>query len=77
MSSYGDGGELARDVSAQREAERQLADSAQIELRVAERTRELEAAHAEALQRLALAAEYRDDDTWRSGAPRRGQARHP
>src|SRR5437763_9776806 len=55
---------IARDVSSQHEAERQLADSAQVlEDKVAERTRELEAARAETLQRLALAAEYRDDDT--------------
>jgi PAS domain S-box-containing protein len=55
---------VARDVSAQQQAEQQLADSAQLlEDKVAERTRELEAARAETLQRLALAAEYRDDET--------------
>jgi putative two-component system response regulator len=35
----------------------------ELEGEVAERTRELAAAHAEALERLALAAEYRDDET--------------
>jgi putative two-component system response regulator len=44
----------ARDVTVQHNAE----------LAVAERTVELELAHAETLQRLALAAEYRDDDTY-------------
>ena len=44
----------ARDVTLQHDAE----------LAVAERTVELELAHAETLQRLALAAEYRDDDTY-------------
>jgi PAS domain S-box-containing protein/putative nucleotidyltransferase with HDIG domain len=47
----------ARDVTEQRERRDAL------EREVAERTRDLQAARVEALQRLALAAEYRDDDT--------------
>jgi putative two-component system response regulator len=47
----------ARDVTEQREGREAL------EREVAERTRDLQAARVEALQRLALAAEYRDDDT--------------
>jgi PAS domain S-box-containing protein len=47
----------ARDVTDQREHRDEL------ELQVAERTRDLQGARVEALQRLALAAEYRDDDT--------------
>jgi PAS domain S-box-containing protein len=55
---------VARDVTAQHEAEQQLADNAKwLETKVAERTSDLEAARAETLQRLALASEYRDDDT--------------
>ena len=56
---------VARDVSVQHEAELQLADSARLlEAKVAEKTSELNDARAEILQRLAVAAEYRDDDTF-------------
>jgi PAS domain S-box-containing protein len=56
---------VARDVTTQREAEQQLAmHSELLEAEVAERTRELEDARAKTLRRLALAAEYRDDDTF-------------
>jgi len=55
---------VARDIGAQRQAEQQLADNAKwLETMVAERTRELDDAHAEMLQRLAAAAEYHDDET--------------
>jgi PAS domain S-box-containing protein len=55
----------ARDVTAQYEAEQQLADHSHVlEAAVAERTRELEDARAKTLHRLALAGEYRDDDTF-------------
>jgi PAS domain S-box-containing protein len=56
---------VARDVTSLVEAERQIADHAEIlEREVAHRTRELEDARAKTLKRLALAAEYRDDDTF-------------
>jgi PAS domain S-box-containing protein len=56
---------VGRDITIEREAEQQLADSAQLlETKVAERTRELDEARAETLHRLAVAAEYRDDDTF-------------
>ncbi len=56
---------VARDVTVQHEAEEQLARHAEmLESKVAERTQELEDARAKTLRRLALAAEYRDDDTF-------------
>jgi PAS domain S-box-containing protein len=56
---------VARDVTVQHEAEEQIAHHAELlETKVAERTRELEDARAKTLRRLALAAEYRDDDTF-------------
>jgi PAS domain S-box-containing protein len=56
---------VARDVTTQREAEQQLAmHSELLEAKVAERTHELMDARAKTLRRLALAAEYRDDDTF-------------
>jgi putative two-component system response regulator len=46
-------------------AERRLADNARaLESMIAERTAELDAARAEMLRRLAIAAEYRDDETF-------------
>jgi PAS domain S-box-containing protein len=56
---------VARDVTVQHEAEQQLANNAALlETKVAERTRELDDARTETLQRLAIAAEYRDDQTF-------------
>ncbi|HEY2571609.1 MAG TPA: HD domain-containing phosphohydrolase [Solirubrobacteraceae bacterium] len=56
---------VARDVTVQQEAEEQLADNAKtLEKLVAERTRELDDARAETLRQLAIAAEYRDDETY-------------
>lgn len=56
---------VARDVTVQREAEDQLADNAKcLEKLVAERTRELDDARADTLRQLAIAAEYRDDETY-------------
>lgn len=55
----------ARDISTQVEAELQLANNAkELESKVAERTRELNDARAETLQRLARAGEYRDYETF-------------
>ncbi len=54
----------AHDVSAQRRAEQQLANEARrLETMVDERTRDLSEARAETLQLLAVAGEYRDDET--------------
>jgi hypothetical protein len=51
-------------VDHRRRLEAVLANNAEmLEIKVAERTRELEVSRAETLQRLAHAAEYRDDDT--------------
>jgi putative two-component system response regulator len=56
---------VARDVTAQHEAEHQLAENARsLEMKIAQRTRELDHARAETLRQLALAAEYRDDETY-------------
>jgi PAS domain S-box-containing protein len=56
---------VARDVTVQHEAEHQLANNAKcLEKLVEERTRELDAARAETLRQLAIAAEYRDDETY-------------
>jgi putative two-component system response regulator len=56
---------VARDITVQHEAEQQIANHADVlEAEVAKRTRELEDSRTKALHRLALAAEYRDDDTF-------------
>jgi putative two-component system response regulator len=56
---------VARDITAQHEAEAQLANNARsLEAMIAERTRELDDARAETLRQLAIAAEYRDDETY-------------
>ena len=56
---------VARDISTQVAAEQQLANSASLlEAKVSERTRDLEEARAETLQRLARAGEYRDYETF-------------
>jgi PAS domain S-box-containing protein len=55
---------VARDVTVQREAEEFVRDQARkLEQAVRERTSALQEARLENLTRLALAAEYRDDDT--------------
>ncbi|HXD54871.1 MAG TPA: HD domain-containing phosphohydrolase [Solirubrobacteraceae bacterium] len=54
----------AHDVSAQRRAEQQLSNEARrLQTMVDERTRDLNEARAETLQLLAVAGEYRDDET--------------
>jgi PAS domain S-box-containing protein len=56
---------VARDVTARKHSEQALAEYHEtLERAVQERTAELEEARLEVLQRLALAAEYRDDDTF-------------
>jgi PAS domain S-box-containing protein len=56
---------VARDVTVLHEAEEQLANNARcLETMVAARTGELDEARAETLRRLAIAAEYRDDETY-------------
>ena len=66
----------ARDISTQVEAEEQLANNARVlETKVAERTRELDAAHAETLQRLARrgrVSRRRDLPAHRTGREDRG-----
>jgi putative two-component system response regulator len=58
-------------LQVQRLQDRLFEQNANLELEVAERTQDLEQARLEILDRLALAAEYRDDDTqehaWRIG----------
>jgi PAS domain S-box-containing protein len=55
---------VARDVTERKRLEeRERQHTSELEQAVAERTREVEDARLETLQRLALAAEYRDDDT--------------
>ena len=55
---------VARDVTERKRLEeRERRHTSELEQAVAERTREVEDARLETLQRLALAAEYRDDDT--------------
>ena len=56
---------VARDITARREAEETVRRYQEmLEREVKERTRDLEEARFEILRRLALAAEYRDDDTY-------------
>jgi len=55
---------VGRDISAQHEAEQVLANNATwLEAKVVERTLELDEARAETLHRLAIAAEYHNDET--------------
>lgn len=54
----------ARDITAQQQAEEALQNQSDLlERMVRERTQDLEESRLETLQRLAIAAEYRDDDT--------------
>jgi PAS domain S-box-containing protein/putative nucleotidyltransferase with HDIG domain len=56
---------VARDITARKEAEETVRRYQEmLEHEVSERTRDLEEARLEILRRLALAAEYRDDDTY-------------
>ena len=56
---------IARDITVQHKAELQLANNARLlEAKVVERTRDLDDARSETLRLLAVAAEYRDDDTY-------------
>jgi PAS domain S-box-containing protein len=56
---------VARDVTERKHAEQLLANyRAELELAVRDRTIELESARHETLRRLALAAEFRDNDTY-------------
>jgi PAS domain S-box-containing protein len=56
---------IARDITAQRVTQQQLASSARwLESRVAERTHELDDTRAETLQLLCTAVEYRDQHTY-------------
>jgi PAS domain S-box-containing protein/putative nucleotidyltransferase with HDIG domain len=56
---------VARDITARKQAEHALAEhKAALECAVRDRTVELEESRLEMLRRLALAAEYRDDDTF-------------
>lgn len=56
---------VARDITARKEAEETIRRyQERLEREVADRTRDLEEARLELLKRLALAAEYRDDDTY-------------
>jgi PAS domain S-box-containing protein/putative nucleotidyltransferase with HDIG domain len=56
---------VARDITARKQAEHALSEhKAALECAVRDRTAELEESRLEMLRRLALAAEYRDDDTF-------------
>jgi PAS domain S-box-containing protein len=65
-SAHGDGviHGFAHDISAQRRAEQQLSSEARrLQTMVDDRTRDLNEARSETLQLLAVAGEYRDDET--------------
>jgi PAS domain S-box-containing protein/putative nucleotidyltransferase with HDIG domain len=56
---------VAHDITVQRQAELRLANNAKrLETKITERTRDLNEARAETLQLLAVASEYRDDETF-------------